>query len=72
MKFDKASPQSEKSEVSVYECEIHLKFRLIEDKTAFSDRSELRLDRMLLQPFRDDVGSYPICRRGERSSSSSA
>ncbi|MBW4665627.1 MAG: Npun_R1517 family heterocyst differentiation transcriptional regulator [Chroococcus sp. CMT-3BRIN-NPC107] len=41
MKFDKASPQSEKLEVSVYECEIHLKFRLIEDKTAFSDRSEL-------------------------------
>ena len=38
----------------------------------FRDRSELRLDRMLLQPFRGDVGSYPICRRGERSSSSSA
>lgn len=41
MKSDKASPQSKKSEVSVYECEIHLKFRLIEDKTVFSDRSEL-------------------------------
>lgn len=40
MKSDKASPQ-QKVEVGVYECEIHLKFRLIEDKTVFSDRSEL-------------------------------
>jgi sterol desaturase/sphingolipid hydroxylase (fatty acid hydroxylase superfamily) len=29
----------------------------------FRDSHELRLDRMLLQPFRDDVGSYPIGRR---------
>jgi sterol desaturase/sphingolipid hydroxylase (fatty acid hydroxylase superfamily) len=29
----------------------------------FRDRSELRLDRMLLQPFREDVGSYPLGRR---------
>jgi sterol desaturase/sphingolipid hydroxylase (fatty acid hydroxylase superfamily) len=29
----------------------------------FRDRSELRLDRMLLQPFREGVGSYPLgCR----------
>jgi len=26
----------------------------------FRDRSELRLDRMLLQPFRDGVGNYPV------------
>src|SRR6266567_1518151 len=29
----------------------------------FRERSELRLDRMLLQPFREDVGAYPIGRR---------
>jgi sterol desaturase/sphingolipid hydroxylase (fatty acid hydroxylase superfamily) len=29
----------------------------------FRDRSELRLDRMLLQPFREGVGSYPFGRR---------
>jgi sterol desaturase/sphingolipid hydroxylase (fatty acid hydroxylase superfamily) len=29
----------------------------------FRDRSELRLDRMLLQPFREGVGSYPLGRR---------
>ena len=31
----------------------------------FRERSELRLDRMLLQPFREDVGAYPIGRREE-------
>lgn len=41
MNFDKASPQPEKLEVGVYECEVHLKFRLIEDKAVFSNRSEL-------------------------------
>lgn len=29
----------------------------------FREPRELRLDRMLLQPFRDDVGSYPLGRR---------
>jgi hypothetical protein len=29
----------------------------------FRDPRELRLDRMLLQPFRDDDRSYPLCRR---------
>jgi sterol desaturase/sphingolipid hydroxylase (fatty acid hydroxylase superfamily) len=29
----------------------------------FRDLRELRLDRMLLQPFRDDVGRYPLGRR---------
>ena len=29
----------------------------------FRARSELRLDRMLLQPFREGVGTYPIGRR---------
>lgn len=31
----------------------------------FRDRSELRLDRMLLQPFREGVGAYPIGRRDQ-------
>jgi sterol desaturase/sphingolipid hydroxylase (fatty acid hydroxylase superfamily) len=31
--------------------------------TQFRDRSELRLDRMLLQPFREGVGTYPLGRR---------
>jgi len=29
------------SEVGVYECEIHLKFRLIEEKSLLSDREQL-------------------------------
>jgi sterol desaturase/sphingolipid hydroxylase (fatty acid hydroxylase superfamily) len=29
----------------------------------FRDHRELRLDRMLMQPFRDDDHSYPLCRR---------
>jgi sterol desaturase/sphingolipid hydroxylase (fatty acid hydroxylase superfamily) len=29
----------------------------------FRERSELRLDRMLLQPFREGVGAYPLGRR---------
>jgi len=29
----------------------------------FRERSELRLDRMLLQPFREGVGTYPLGRR---------
>jgi sterol desaturase/sphingolipid hydroxylase (fatty acid hydroxylase superfamily) len=28
----------------------------------FRDLRELRLDRMLLQPFREDVGNYPLGR----------
>jgi sterol desaturase/sphingolipid hydroxylase (fatty acid hydroxylase superfamily) len=31
----------------------------------FRDPHELRLDRMLLQPFRGGVGNYPLGRRGE-------
>jgi hypothetical protein len=29
----------------------------------FRERPELRLDRMLLQPFREGVGGYPLGRR---------
>jgi hypothetical protein len=31
----------------------------------FRDRSELRLDRMLLQPFHEGTGAYPIGRRDQ-------
>ncbi len=31
----------------------------------FRDASDLRLDRMLVQPFVGGVGEYPINRRGE-------
>lgn len=41
MKSDKASLQHKKLEVGVYECEIHLKFRLIEDKAVLSEGSDL-------------------------------
>jgi sterol desaturase/sphingolipid hydroxylase (fatty acid hydroxylase superfamily) len=33
----------------------------------FRERSELRLDRMLLQPFREGVGAYPLGRRDKAS-----
>jgi hypothetical protein len=48
----KSSPlkyQSVNAEVSVYECEIHLKFKLIEEKQALSDRDQLL--EMLLDAF---------------------
>ncbi len=37
------------AEVGVYECEIHLKFRLIEEKGVFSDREQLL--EMLIEAF---------------------
>lgn len=33
--------QAEKPDVTVYECEIHLKFRLIEEKGALVDQEQL-------------------------------
>ncbi len=56
MKSDQASPQPEKLEVGVYECEIHLKFRLIEDKAVFSDRGDL-LD-FLIESFMIGADEY--------------
>lgn len=34
-------PEASTVEVGVYECEVHLKFRLIEEKGALSERSRL-------------------------------
>lgn len=39
-------PQTTTPEIGVYECEIHLKFRLIEEKGILKDRSGL-LERLL-------------------------
>jgi len=43
-------------EVGVYECEIHLKFRLIEEKDAMSDRD--RLLEMLIDAFTCGMDEY--------------
>ncbi len=57
MKFNAASHQPNKvEEVKVYECEIHLKFRLIEEKCALSDREEL-LD-FLIEAFTTGADEY--------------
>ncbi len=41
MKHDLEYQQPTDLEVGVYECEIHLKFRLIEEKDALNDRDKL-------------------------------
>jgi hypothetical protein len=41
MKHDPVEQQNPEFEVGVYECEIHLKFRLIEEKGALRDREQL-------------------------------
>lgn len=56
MKFDAASRQPHKVEVSVYECEIHLKFRLVEEKCAFEGDDEL-LD-LLIEAFTTGADDY--------------
>jgi Npun R1517 len=54
----KALPLQKNSvEVGVYECEIHLKFRLIEEKSLLSDREQLLqvlLDAFLTEASDDD------------------
>ena len=41
MKSEAKSCPDNQTEVSVYECEIHLKFRLIEEKGVLCDRANL-------------------------------
>lgn len=41
MKYDSLELKPETSEVGVYECEVHLKFRLIEEKSVLSDPEQL-------------------------------
>ena len=56
MKSDTASHPNQKVEISVYECEIHLKFRLIEEKGVLSDRDKL-LD-LLIDAFSAGADEY--------------
>jgi hypothetical protein len=46
MSYNSAEYQSTSSEVGVYECEVHLKFRLIEEKGVLTNREEL-LDHLI-------------------------
>jgi len=45
-----------KPEVGVYECEIHLKFRMIEEKDAMGDRESLL--EMLIDAFSSGIDDY--------------
>lgn len=56
MKSDAASRQPHQVEVSVYECEINLKFRLVEEKCAFERDDEL-LD-LLIEAFTTGADDY--------------
>ena len=56
MKSDAASHQNQKVEITVYECEINLKFRLIEEKGALSQRDQL-LD-LLIDAFSAGADDY--------------
>lgn len=57
MKPDTAAHQNTKFEVSVYECEIHLKFRLIEEKCVLSDRDDDLLS-LLIEAFTIGADEY--------------
>lgn len=56
MKSEAASQQQQKIEVSVYECEVHLKFRLIEEKGVLRDRHDLL--ELLLEAFTIGADEY--------------
>lgn len=56
MNSDAASNPDQQVEVSVYECEIHLKFRLIEEKRVLSDRD--RLLELLIDAFAAGADDY--------------
>lgn len=57
MKSDAASQSTNHTpEISVYECEVHLKFRLIEEKGVLNDREQL-LD-LLIEAFAAGADDY--------------
>lgn len=56
MQYESVECQAPTFDIGVYECEIHLKFRLIEEKDALSDREQL-LD-LLLDAFADGEDEY--------------
>jgi hypothetical protein len=57
MKSDTASRQTNNIEVTVYECEIYLKFRLIEEKCSLSDRDDELLE-LLIEAFTAGADEY--------------
>lgn len=57
MKSDATSRKTNNVEVNVYECEIHLKFRLIEEKCALRDRDDDLLD-LLIEAFTAGADEY--------------
>ncbi|MGF1495567.1 MAG: Npun_R1517 family heterocyst differentiation transcriptional regulator [Elainellaceae cyanobacterium] len=61
MKSNRLTGQSIKPEFGVYECEIHLKFRLIEEKGVMGDREKLL--ELLLDAFACGADEYlePSC-----------
>jgi hypothetical protein len=56
MKSNSLQNQPSQPEIGIYDCEIHLKFKLIEDKNALSDRD--RLLEMLLDAFSCGCDEY--------------
>jgi hypothetical protein len=56
MKNDPLEYQPKTVEVGVYECEIHLKFRLIEEKSVLNDREQLL--EMLMDAFACGTDEY--------------
>jgi hypothetical protein len=56
MNSDAASHPERKLEIGVYECEIHLKFRLIEEKCVLNDREKLL--ELLLDAFTAGADEY--------------
>jgi Npun R1517 len=56
MTYDAATRQINNVNVAVYECEIHLKFRLIEEKGILGDREELL--QLLIEAFAEGADEY--------------
>ncbi len=56
MKSNSLEHQPAKPEIGIYDCEIHLKFKLIEDKHVLNDRD--RLLEMLLDAFSYGTDEY--------------
>ncbi|MGJ3246893.1 MAG: Npun_R1517 family heterocyst differentiation transcriptional regulator [Elainellaceae cyanobacterium] len=56
MKSNPLENQPAKPEIGIYDCEVHLRFKLIEDRSVLSDRD--RLLEMLLDAFSCGADEY--------------
>jgi len=56
MKSDAIPPQQSKVEVGVYECNVQLKFRLIEEKCVLRNREDLL--ELLIEAFASGADEY--------------